>query len=80
MGLLKILLYFILGEGVEDMAIVYALLIVKGRKAYSRAGEIERSGQGCSYGHGSPGISGRVARPRRPETMRLPAGSIKREG
>lgn len=32
---LKILLYFILGEGVEDMAIVYALLIVKGKKDYA---------------------------------------------
>lgn len=35
MTLLKILLYFILGEGVEDMAIVYALLIVKGKKDYA---------------------------------------------
>lgn len=35
MTLLKILLYFILGEGVEDMAIVYALLIVKGKKNYA---------------------------------------------
>lgn len=35
MILLKILLYFLFGEGVEDMAIVYALLIVKGKKVYS---------------------------------------------
>lgn len=35
MILLKILLYFLVGEGVEDMAIVYALLIVKGKKDYS---------------------------------------------
>lgn len=35
MTLLKILLYFLFGEGVEDMAIVYALLIVKGKKVYS---------------------------------------------
>lgn len=34
MILLKILLYFLIGEGVEDMAIVYALLIVKGKKDY----------------------------------------------
>ena len=32
MILLKILLYFLIGEGVEDMAIVYALLIIKGKK------------------------------------------------
>lgn len=32
MTLLKILLYFILGKGVKDMAIVYALLIIKGKK------------------------------------------------
>lgn len=35
MILLKILFYFLVGEGVEDMAIVYALLIVKGKKDYS---------------------------------------------
>lgn len=35
MILLEVLLYFILGKGVEDMAIVYALLIIKGKKAYS---------------------------------------------
>ena len=35
MILLKILLYFLIGEEVEDMAIVYALLIVKGKKVYS---------------------------------------------
>lgn len=35
MCLLKILLYFSIGEGVEDMAIVYALLIIKGKKEYS---------------------------------------------
>ena len=35
MILLKILLYFLIGEGVEDMAIVYALLIIKGKKVYS---------------------------------------------
>ncbi len=35
MTLLKILLYFLIGEGVEDMAIVYALLIVKGKKDYA---------------------------------------------
>lgn len=32
MTLLKILLYFTLGKGVKDMAIVYALLIIKGKK------------------------------------------------
>lgn len=35
MILLKILLYFLIGKGVEDMAIVYALLIIKGKKEYS---------------------------------------------
>ena len=35
MTLLKIVLYFLIGEGVEDMAIVYALLIVKGKKDYA---------------------------------------------
>ena len=35
MTLLKILLYFLIGEGVEDMAIVYALLIIKGKKDYA---------------------------------------------
>lgn len=35
MCLLKILLYFSIGKGVEDMAIVYALLIIKGKKEYS---------------------------------------------
>ena len=35
MILLKILLYFLIGEGVEDMASVYALLIIKGKKVYS---------------------------------------------
>lgn len=35
MILLEVLLYFILGKGVKDMAIVYALLIIKGKKAYS---------------------------------------------
>lgn len=34
MILLKILLYFLIGKGVEDMAIVYALLIIKGKKEY----------------------------------------------
>lgn len=34
MNLLKILLYFVLGEGVEDMAIVYALLIIKDKKTF----------------------------------------------
>lgn len=34
--ILHILLYLILKrEGVEDMAIVYALLIIKGKKVYS---------------------------------------------
>ena len=39
MILLKILLYFILGEGVRDMvrnmAIVYAMLIIKDKKTFS---------------------------------------------
>lgn len=35
MILLEVLLYFMFGKGVEDMAIVYALLIIKGKKAYS---------------------------------------------
>lgn len=34
MILLEALVYFILGKGVEDMAIVYALLIIKGKKTY----------------------------------------------
>lgn len=34
MILLEVLLYFILGKGVDNMAIVYALLIVKGKKTY----------------------------------------------
>ena len=34
MILLEVLLYFILGKGVDDMAIVYALLIIKGKKTY----------------------------------------------
>lgn len=34
MILLEVLLYFILGKGVEDMAIVYVLLIIKGKKAF----------------------------------------------
>lgn len=35
MILLEVLLYFILGKGgVKDMAIVYALLIIKGKKTY----------------------------------------------
>lgn len=32
MILLEVLLYFILGKGVDNMAIVYALLIIKGKK------------------------------------------------
>ncbi len=35
MRLIKIMLYFLIGKGVEDMAIVYALLIIKGKKEYS---------------------------------------------
>ena len=35
MILLEVLLYFILGKGVDNMAIVYALLIIKGKKAYA---------------------------------------------
>lgn len=34
MILLEVLLYFILGKGVDNMAIVYALLIIKGKKTY----------------------------------------------
>ena len=34
MILLEGLLYFILGKGVDNMAIVYALLIIKGKKTY----------------------------------------------
>lgn len=34
MILLEVLLYFILGKGVNDMAIVYALLIIKGKKTF----------------------------------------------
>lgn len=35
MILLEVLLYFILGKGVDNVAIVYALLIIKGKKTYS---------------------------------------------
>lgn len=35
MILLEVLLYFILGKGVKDMAIVYALLIIKGKKVFA---------------------------------------------
>ncbi len=35
MILLEALLYFILGKGVYDMAIVYALLIIKGKKDFA---------------------------------------------
>lgn len=35
MILIKILFYFILGEGVRDMAIVYAMLIIKDKKTFS---------------------------------------------
>lgn len=35
MILLEVLLYFILGKGVKDMAIVYALLIIKGKKTFA---------------------------------------------
>lgn len=35
MILLEVLLYFILGKGVDNMAIVYALLIIKGKKAFA---------------------------------------------
>lgn len=35
MILLKALLYFISGKGVYDMAIVYALLIIKGKKVFA---------------------------------------------
>lgn len=31
----EVLFYFIQGKGVEDMATVYALLIIKGKKAYT---------------------------------------------
>ena len=34
MILLEVLLYFILGKGVDNMAIAYALLIIKGKKTY----------------------------------------------
>ena len=34
MILLEVLLYFIPGKGVDNMAIVYALLIIKGKKTY----------------------------------------------
>lgn len=35
MILLEVLLYFILGKGVDNVAIVYVLLIIKGKKTYS---------------------------------------------
>lgn len=31
----EVLFYFMQGKGVEDMATVYALLIIKGKKAYA---------------------------------------------
>lgn len=33
--MLKLLLYLILGKGVKDMAVVYATLIIKGKKNYA---------------------------------------------
>lgn len=39
MILLQALLYFLLGKGVTDMAIVYALLIVKGKKSFGEVPE-----------------------------------------
>lgn len=35
MILLEALLYLVLGKGVYDMAIVYALLIIKGKKVFA---------------------------------------------
>lgn len=33
--MLKLLLYLIFGKGVKDMAVVYATLIIKGKKNYA---------------------------------------------
>lgn len=33
--MLKLLLYLVLGKGVKDMAVVYATLIIKGKKNYA---------------------------------------------
>ena len=33
--MLKLLLYLVLGKGVKDMAVVYANLIIKGKKNYA---------------------------------------------
>ncbi len=35
MQMLKFLLYLIFGKGVKDMAVVYATLIIKGKKNYA---------------------------------------------
>jgi hypothetical protein len=35
MQMLKLLLYLIFGKGVKDMAVVYATLIIKGKKNYA---------------------------------------------
>lgn len=37
--MLKIILFLILGKGVYDMAVVYATLIIKGKKTYGQVPE-----------------------------------------